>query len=1292
MAGLAGESWRFGLSPDAAFTRLQQEVQTSFAESVRSLQRTGRSVADRSELTTALAGDRRQARVLFETLDAVTPPSDAALAITVYAADGTARAWTGRPSEISPGRLSGGSSVFVTPGPLGLRLVAVEPVFERDSADEGTTTRRRIGAVAVEQVLSDATPARTARGDAFRVETSIAPITLRVPAAAAPEVASENRFLVRTPTEDVLLEVEVAPGALSEARRRTRRTVLSGTVFILAGAIVMLAGPVLDYRARLGTVRQYARASVALVGIVLVARLVAGWALPARWASEPPLVAGRSAGPIDLLLTALPLLALVVALADAVARWRRLVRRRRRSPEASPQAMRRFLAHQLGAGVAVAALFVGYTVLHGRLVDQTDIDVQHLSLYPWDADRLTFFWAVLLTHAVVVWAGVLILVGALARWRMDRHRPALLLRVVVAWGFPGVAAAGIATAVGAPLPVLPIGLATCSAVAAGLGARRATPRFRHASQAARLTMLFAALFLPAVVMYPATRYFADRAERELIESRYARQTSAHPQDLQTWLANSLARIDATENLADVLTDAAATPDRDSAFTIWRDTELAAFRLTSAVELYTPSGALVSRFALNVPEYVPTAPRQTLGCAWEVFGEASPFGAQERRMLHAQRAVCPAGTAGVSGSIVVHVMLDYRVLPFIESENPYVELFRQGPTQTENASRHEIELVVYGWGLRQPIFASGRDAWPIDDTTFDRISASREPFWTTLAKHGDVHHVYFTNDRAGIYALGYPRRGLFDTFVLIAEIATLVGLGFAALLAVHALFLRLTHRTRVGRALFSEIRASFYRKLALAFVAAAIVPVVTLAFVIRVYFTAQLRADVEAEAIRTATVAQRVIEEMALLQQRSEQPVTPLSDDVMVWISQAIDQEVNIFDSGQLLATSERDLFASGLLPTRTPSEVFRAVALQRLPSFVGEDTIGGLSYLLAATPVRAAGYDAILTVPLASRQREIERQIDELDRGVHLGAVLFILLGAGIGFSMAERIADPVARLTRVTRRIARGDFDARVAVRSVDELQRLVESFNRMAAELKEQRGRLERTNRLEAWAEMARQVAHEIKNPLTPIQLSAEHLRRVHADRGEPLAPVLDTCVESILKQVRLLRQISSEFWSFASAPSARLAQTGLGELVHEVIEPYQLGLRDRIQITVDVPATLPVVSLDRTLVARALTNIIENALHAMPGRGSLTIVATQRPEALQLAVADTGVGMDAEALARIFEPYFSTRASGTGLGLTIAKRNIELNDGTIGIESDPGRGTTVTMSFRLDNSPERDADGLA
>lgn len=323
----------------------------------------------------------------------------------------------------------------------------------------------------------------------------------------------------------------------------------------------------------------------------------------------------------------------------------------------------------------------------------------------------------------------------------------------------------------------------------------------------------------------------------------------------------------------------------------------------------------------------------------------------------------------------------------------------------------------------------------------------------------------------------------------------------------------------------------------------------------------------------------------------------------------------------------------------------------------------------------------MLTVPLTSRQQETQAQIDELDRRVLLAALLFIMLGAGIGYDMAERIADPVNRLMRATRRIARGDLDARVLATSADELRRLVEAFNQMAADLQRQRQELERTNRLAAWADMARQVAHDIKNPLTPIQLNAEHLRRVHSDQGRPLGGVIDDCVANILGQVRLLRQISSEFSSFAASPEPRPLATNLADLVAEIIDPYRVGLAGRVAIETHVPAALPRLRVDRMLVGRALTNVIENALHAMPGGGSLTIDAALAPDRMaQLRITDTGIGMDREALAKIFEPYFSTKAIGTGLGLTIAKRNVEANGGAISVTSEQGNGTSVTLTLPL------------
>jgi signal transduction histidine kinase len=590
--------------------------------------------------------------------------------------------------------------------------------------------------------------------------------------------------------------------------------------------------------------------------------------------------------------------------------------------------------------------------------------------------------------------------------------------------------------------------------------------------------------------------------------------------------------------------------------------------------------------------------------------------------------------------------------------------------------------MYGWS-RAPIYAFGTSVWPLHDADFQRMVESRDPFWTTIDRGDETFRVYLLNDRYGIYALGYPVITWLGHLINLSELVLLTGMLYIVLVVVSSLFSSIALRTSAsGRALLREIRSSFYLKLFFAFVASVVVPVAILAIATRTYFANQLLASADETAARTVTTAQRLVEDYATLQQRGASALTAIDDQIMVLVRRAIDEDVNLFDRTRLQATSARDLFASRLLSMRTPGDVYRSVVLDRLPTFIGDEQIGGVPFRLAAAPVTAGGREGVVTVALTTKQLDIEQQIDELDRRVLSGALLFSLLGAALGYWMAERIADPVNRLTRATRRIARGDLDARIAATSSDELRRLVEDFNRMAADLKRQRTELERTQRLEAWADMARQVAHDIKNPLTPIQLSAEHARRVNIDRGRPLSPVLDECVNAILTQVKLLRQIAAEFSSFASSPTARPEPTALPALIEEVVEPYRTGLGGRIEIRVDAADDLPLVTIDRTLFARALTNVIENALHAMPGQGWLTIVAERgSPTTVVVEVSDTGVGMDPESVSKIFEPYFSTKATGTGLGLTIAKRNIELNGGTIDVRSERGKGTTVTIVLPAD-----------
>jgi len=227
-----------------------------------------------------------------------------------------------------------------------------------------------------------------------------------------------------------------------------------------------------------------------------------------------------------------------------------------------------------------------------------------------------------------------------------------------------------------------------------------------------------------------------------------------------------------------------------------------------------------------------------------------------------------------------------------------------------------------------------------------------------------------------------------------------------------------------------------------------------------------------------------------------------------------------------------------------------------------------------------------------------------------------------------------------------------------------------------------LMKSNQLAAWAEMARAIAHEIKNPLTPIQLSAEHVRKLLHDRGVLPSPEIAACLDTIVRKVRELRDISGAFSTYAKLPDLVLVRVELAAFLREVAAPYRAALPSGVLIE-ERHAEAPPVLADPKVLARAIVNLVENALQAMPQGGTLRITSGPAdPGEVVLTVEDTGTGLTPEARARLFEPYFSTKSSGTGLGLAIVRRVVAGHGGSIDVTSAPGQGTT--MSIRLKQAP--------
>jgi signal transduction histidine kinase len=1274
--GLSGglvERIKFGATDDDTLVRVEAELRARFDADSTLLTAVATRAAGKDAIRAALLdpSDKR----LFEEVSAAVPADQAGrVGVTVYDPAGRPLAWAGRVSDL-PKTLTTGLSALVTfRGALGPRLVRVEPITVNPRSATASASARD-ATIVVERSLAD--PQQTpAPADTAVMPTSIVPVIVRTPFASrdlAPDVptTANYTFSVLAPNGAVLADAEVSREDVRSARAVLRSRMWAMSLAIFSATVLLAIGPLLNRRRRAKTRAEFLALTAGVAAAVLAARGLALSALSAFVDVQP------LDSPLNVLVTGVAAMGLVALAMTTMERWR--VSKQR--PHVSPQKRIRAVVPFLAAGVLGAAVVATYERFLQRVVTLSHLDVLHFSLHPFDVPRFAVGFGLIAMHAAVIW-GVALLFYMIRIWaRVSRPT---LISIAGMWFVAAGLTIFVASTITTAVPLVPSLIAVAMAGICALSLAAVAHRARRASQAGRLGMMFLVLAAPSIALYPSLFAFGTAGKERIIETEYAPQALTQRAELQTRLFKTLDQIDSLPTLADYLRGTSdSTTER--ALALWQTTDLARYRLTSAIELYGADGSLVSRFALNLPEY--TTPRhESTSCDWEVFEEVVPFGASDRKVPQASKGICERGI--IRGSIVVRVMLDYRTLPFLTSQNPYLESLRpERAAAPEGSQGNDIEFVAYGWS-RAPFSEAGANTWTLTDDLFRRAVASRQPFWATLPRNGSLFHVYFTNDRAGIYAIGYPVMAWFGHLVNLAELMVLVAVLYVLLLAGAALFSLLTSLAPAsGRELLREFRSSFYRKLFLAYVAGAVVPVALLALGVRTYFARQAQADLEDSAAKTATVAQRLVEDYTSLQQRGASP-TAIDDRLMVLVGRAIGQDVNLFDRSRLEASSQRDLFASGVFSMRTPSSAYREVVLRRVPVFVGVEQIADFPYRIAAAPVRTGARDGIVIVPLPLGQQQLDRQIDELDRQVIFGAVLVMLVGAYMGYFMTERIADPINRLSHATRRIAQGDLDARIAGASADELGRLVQDFNRMADDLKRQRTELERTQRLEAWAEMARQVAHDIKNPLTPIQLSAEHAQRVNIDRGRPLSPTLDECVAAILHQVTLLRQIASEFSSFASSPTARPEATSLPALLDEVVSPYRTALAGRVRLELHAPGDLPLVLLDRNLFARAVTNVIENALHAMPGGGALTIRARCSP---QLAVAtpqgepnvlveisDTGVGMDAEAVSRIFEPYFSTKATGTGLGLTIAKRNIELTGGTIEVTSTKGVGTTVTITL--------------
>jgi signal transduction histidine kinase len=347
-----------------------------------------------------------------------------------------------------------------------------------------------------------------------------------------------------------------------------------------------------------------------------------------------------------------------------------------------------------------------------------------------------------------------------------------------------------------------------------------------------------------------------------------------------------------------------------------------------------------------------------------------------------------------------------------------------------------------------------------------------------------------------------------------------------------------------------------------------------------------------------------------------------------------------------------------------------------------------------AIPLAGAGKDRpLLAILLIGNSR---RTYVELMR--HIRSVALIVEGGGILLTIllsswaAARVTRPVEQLAHAAQEVAAGNWNVRVEVAGADELAQLADSFNRMTAELLGQKERLVQAERVAAWRELARRLAHELKNPLFPLQLTVENLVRARQQNPEQFEEVFRESSRTLLAELANLKGIIGRFSEFSKMPQPQLQRVQVNEVIRGVVQLFQAQLeapgRAKISCDLQLDPRLEPVAADAELLHRVISNLVLNAMDAMPQGGALTLRTRDEDGKVLIEVADTGSGLTPEECARIFTPYYTSKQHGTGLGLAIVQSVVSDHGGSIRVQSEPGRGTTFVIELPRSLDPVRNA----
>lgn len=457
-----------------------------------------------------------------------------------------------------------------------------------------------------------------------------------------------------------------------------------------------------------------------------------------------------------------------------------------------------------------------------------------------------------------------------------------------------------------------------------------------------------------------------------------------------------------------------------------------------------------------------------------------------------------------------------------------------------------------------------------------------------------------------------------------------------------------------------------------------------------FFVVSFNKDSSDKLTHTANVIKSEIEEAEKKPDFNENG----PPDINTGFSQALKQrikeiagmqnaDVNLYDrQGNLVVTSQRFIFDNQILSNKMQPAAYYALHNNHSTLHIQTEQIGAIAYLSIYVVVRDVKGNVIayLNIPSLNSQNELKQEINNfLVTLININALIFIFAG-GIAILVTSRITSSFTLIGSKMKEVSLGRVNEEVVWKGRDEIGSLVNEYNKMVRKLEQSAQALARSEREGAWREMARQVAHEIKNPLTPMKLSIQYLQRAINNNSPNVKELSQQVANTLIEQIEQLSKIAGDFSQFANISNVSMEEFDISEVIASLINLYSAD--SNLQLEWEREDAPYIIKADKVQINRLLTNLIKNAIEATANNDIIEITIKQyvKGNNVVVAIADKGSGIPVDMRQKIFMPNFTTKSSGTGLGLAICHGIVEKANGNIWFETENGKGTTFYVSLPL------------